>query len=39
MNLTIKQYSEIPFEVFTIDDLYSEDELNMFTQYVIDADV
>lgn len=30
----IQHYTSIPFEIFTIDDLFTEDELSMFTKYV-----
>lgn len=37
-NLNVKQYSGIPFEVFTVDGLYSDDEIDMFLNYVKEAD-
>lgn len=30
----IQQYSNIPFQVFTIDDMYSEEDLEMFTTFI-----
>lgn len=34
----ITQYSQIPFEVFTIDGLFSDTELNMFKNFIDKAD-
>ena len=36
--MVVQQYSSIPFEIFTIDDLYTDDEIEIFLQFVKNAD-
>ena len=35
----MQQYSDIPFEIFTIDNLYSQDEINTYLNYVKNSDI
>lgn len=34
----MQQYSDIPFEIFTIDNLYTDEEIELFKNYVETAD-
>lgn len=34
----MQQYSDIPFEIFTIDNLYTNEEIELFKDYVKNAD-
>jgi hypothetical protein len=36
--MLVTQYSKIPFEIFTIDDLYTDEQVDTFTEYVKNAD-
>lgn len=37
--MVLIQYSDIPFEIFTIDGIYTDAELSSFLDYVNDADI
>jgi hypothetical protein len=37
MSINVIQYSNIPFEIFTIDNLYTNEEIELYTQYIEDA--